>query len=246
MMKKVLWFAVIAIFLAGCTSTKPVQDDKRTNFRKVGVISLIGDEFRFTKVGITLFNNDEFTRNVAGWQLDKLAVQSAMEALRNAEPPVQPEILPIDHTLANKLYRQKGEFGSYADVNRIGDELKALLKKHPVDALILIHNDQVRDPIQGTCISLYGSGLYYRSLPFEEPFIKPHAFLRIVVLDGKTLKTLSQKPVKCVSKSYGTTQLSWESEIKSNLSDRQWNKLQTEIKHLIKANVTSALEEIGL
>ncbi|HET7832900.1 MAG TPA: hypothetical protein VFK88_08065 [Gallionella sp.] len=245
-MKNVLWFFALAVVLTGCASTTPIQDEERSKLKKVGIVSLIGEEFRFTKVGLTLFNNDEFSKNVSGWQLDKMVVQSAVETLKNAEPPMRPVVLPVDHSLLGKLYRQKGEFGSYVNVNRIEDDLRALVKKHPVDALVLIHSEQVQDPIQGTCIYLYGSGLYYRSLPFDEPYIKPYSFLRIVVLDGKTLKPLSQKLVNGISKDYGKMQMSWEDDIKHNFTDKQWIKLQAEVRHLIKANVVSSLQEIGL
>lgn len=246
MMKNVFWLTAIAIFLAGCASTQPLPDERRTTIKKVGVISLIGDEFRFTKVGLTLFNSDEFTKNIAAWQLDKLAVQSATGVLREAEPPIRLVALPTDHNLVNKLYRQEGEFGSYVNLKRIRDDLKTLLDKHPVDALIVIHNEQVLDPIQGTAILLYGPGLYYRNLPYAEPFVKPHFFFRVVVLDGKTLKPISQKLVKSVSKDFGKMQISWEDEIKTNLSDKLWNKIQLDIKHMIKTNVTSALQDAGL
>lgn len=246
MMKNILWLSAIAIFLVGCASTKPIQDDQRSKIRRVGVVSLIGEEFRFTKVGLTLFNSDEFAKNISAWQLDKLAVQTATEVLKDADPPIRYVALPVDRTLVNKLYRQEGEFGSYVNLKRIKDDLKAMLDKHPVDALIVIHNEQVLDPIQGTAILLYGPGLYYRGLPSAEPFVKPHLFFRIVVLDGKTLKPLSQKSVPSVSKGYGRMAISWDDELRINLSEKQWAKLQAEIKHLIKSNVTSALQEIGM
>lgn len=245
-MKNVLWIFAFAAFLTGCASTTPIQDEDRSKLKKVGIVSLIGDEFRFTKVGLTLFNNDEFYRNISGWQLDKLAVQSATEVLREANPPIRTVTLPVDHALVNKLYRQEGEIGSYVNLKRVKDELKALVDKHPVDALIVIHNEQVLDPIQGTAILLYGPGAYYRSVSYAEPVFKPHFFFRVVVLDGKTLKPLSQKLVKSVSKDFGKMQISWEDEIKANLSDKLWTRIHVEMKLLVKSNVASALLDAGL
>lgn len=243
-MKKFVWLITLSIMLAGCASA-PLQKDQRAKIRDVGVISLVGEEFRFTKIGFTVFNNDEFTKNNASWQLDRQIEQNVIETLKNANPPIQTVAPVVDHKSLYKLYRKEG-FGSYVSLDRIESDLKELLNKQPMDALILVHNAQVQDPILGTSIYLYGPGLYYRTLPFVDPFVKPHAFLHVIILDGKTLQPLSQRYIQGVSKDYGKMQLSWDDELKNNLSEKQWAKFQADIEQLVRDNVKSSLLEMGL
>jgi len=245
--KKALGLLACASLLAGCASTEPVRDNQHAGLREVGVVALIKDEFQFTKVGLTLLNTEEFTRDISDWELDKLATQTVLDALRNDKTTVNPVALPVNPSLAAKLYRQKGVFGSYVNINRIKGDLQALVDKNPVDAIILIHSEQVQDPIQNTSINLYGTGLYYRVTPFDEqPFIKPYSFLRIMVLDGKTLRPVNQKLVKCISSNYGRTSLLWDKGIKTNFPDAQWNGLKVEIRQMIKIKINGALKQISL
>lgn len=246
MIKKMVRFVVLASLLSGCAATEPMQDEPRTGVRKVGVVSLIKDEFLFTKIGLTLLNNDEFARDISGWQLNTLATQTTLDALRQDGATIKPVALPVEQALLAKLYRQRGEFGSYVNINRIKGDLKAMVKNDPVDRIVLIHSEQVQDPIQRTSINLYGTGLYYRVTPFdEEPYIKPYSFLRVMVLDGKTLKPISHRLVKCISKNYGRMPLYWDEEIRTNLPTAQWSKLETEIKLMITTNINATLKEIS-
>ena len=245
-MKKFLYVIAISILVAGCATTAPIPKDQRAKIKEVGVISLVGEEFRFTKIGFTVFNNDEFTKNIAAWQLDKQIEQAVTDALKGANPPIQMVVPSVDHNSLYKLYRQKGAFGSYVSLDRIENDLKALLNKQPMDALILVHNEQVQDPILGTSIYLYGPGLYYRSLPFVDPFVKPHSFLRVIILDGKTLQPLGQRLIQGVSKDYGKMELSWDDEVKNSLSEKLWSKFQVDIEQLVRENVTNSLQEMGL
>ena len=244
-MKRILSLAIFSVLLAGCAATKPVSHDQRAKIKEIGVVSLVGDEFKFTKIGLTIFNNDEFIRNIDDGQFDKQIEQLIIKTIKNENPATHAATLAADRNVLHKLYRHK-ELGSYASLDRIKADLKALLINQPVDALILVHNEQVQDPIMGTSLNLYGSGLYYRSFPFVDPVVKPYTFLRIVVLDGKTMKVLGERAILGISKDYGKMQLSWDDELKNNLSDKQWAKFQADIKQLANENIVHALHEMGM
>ncbi len=243
-MKK-MFILLFAICLSGCIGTVPIKPEQRANLHKVAVVSLLGGDLRFTKVGFTVFNNDEFIKGSTTWNLDNEVQKNIVEVLRQTSPDLQVVPVPFDRSELFKIYKSSQSWGEYQSLDRIEPELKRKMAESPVDAVILIHKIRVEDPVAFTSVYLEGYGVYYRSLPFVDPFIKPYALFRIVVLDGKSLKPISDKYVRGISNSYGKSQISWDDQLKNNLSDQLISDFRSAIEVVVKNNVQIGLKEIG-
>lgn len=243
-MKKILPL-IVTILLIGCVGTVPIKSEQKANLHKIAVVSLLGDEFRFTKIGFTVFNNDTFAKDSSTWKLDNLIEKNIAETIIHTSPDIQIVQVPFDRTELFRIYKPAESFGTYQSLDRIDSELKKKTTETPVDAIILVHNNMDQDPIGRTSVPIAGYGVYYRSMPFVDPFIKPFALFSIVALDGKTLKPISEKYVRGISAAYGKSKISWDDQLKNNMSDQLSSEFRSEIEALIKNNIKSGLKEMG-
>jgi len=244
-MKKIAPVFLLVLALASCT-TAPIKPEQKASLHNIAVVSLMGNELEFTKVGFTVFNNDKFTRETSDWKLDAEIERIATEELKKSSSEIKMVLVPFDRAELFKIYKPADSWGEYASIDRITPELKMKLAQTPVDAVLLVHKQRGEDPIAMTSVYLQGYGVYYRTLPLVDPLMKPYAMFTIVLLDGKTLKPITAKYVRGVSTAFGKTQLSWDEKIKNNLSDQLLSEFKSDINTVIESNLESGLKEMGL
>jgi|GEM_PF-6938831 hypothetical protein len=244
-MKRNLYLLILVLSLTACANLSPIKPEQKSNIHNVAIVSILGDELKFTKVGLTVFSNDNFDRDTTNWNLDVEAQKSIMNELQSSSPDIKVVQVPFNREALFKIYKSPNSWGEYASLERIEPELKNALAANPVDAVILVHKQRGEDAIGMTSIFLEGYGIYYRALPFVDPVLKPYVYFSIVVLDGKTLKPLTSRYVRGISTEYGKTKISWDDQIKSNLSEQLIADFQASIKSVIKNNLHTSLNEMG-
>jgi hypothetical protein len=245
-MKKIFIYTFFALVLVGCANTAPIKPEQKSNIHTVTVVSLLGNDLEFTKVGFTAFNNDYFVRDTTNWDLDSEIKKITTETMQISSPNIKTIQVPFDQSELFKIYKSPGSWGDYTNISRIEPELKIKLSDSPVDAVLLVYKASEEDPIAFTSINIKGYGIYYRSLPFVNPTLKPYALLRLELLDGKTLKPITSKYIRGISTDYGKTEISWDDQIKNNLSDSMLSDFKTSISTLIKENLKTGLIDMGL
>ncbi len=245
-MKKIISVFLLSFFLTGCIGTVPIKPEQKANIHSVSVVSLLGDELSFTKVGFTVFNNDGFTKNVTTWKLDDTVQKAIVEGLNNSSSNIKVVSLPFDRSELFKIYKSPQNWGAYTDIGRIEHEIRRQVNDSPVDAIVLVHKVRAEDPVAFTSVFVEGYGIYYRSMPLVDPLLRPFALFEISILDGKTLKPITTKYVRAISSAYGKTQISWDDQLKNNISDQLLEDFRSEIELIIKANIQSSLTELGL
>lgn len=244
-MRKLAFISLLVLSLVGCVSTGPIKPEQKENLKNVAVVSILGDKLEFTKVGFTVFNNDHFVRDTNNWSLDN-QVQSVIEKqLLQTSPNIKIASVAFDRSQLFKVYKSPDDWGDYTSLDRIEPELKSKLTQTPVDAVFLVHKLRSEDPIAFTSIYIEGYGIYYRTLPFVDPLMKPYALFGVTVLDGKTLKPITTKYVRGISTQYGKTQTDWDSQLKNNMSEKMLEDFRVEINNVIKTNLEGALVEMG-
>jgi hypothetical protein len=95
---KTIWIGALLLSgLAGCGSfiKAPVSRDELAKVHKVGVAAVFDDQFHGRQLGWTVFGNQRFDADIAGWEVNKLAQQRAVEALRQGNPRLQVEALQV-------------------------------------------------------------------------------------------------------------------------------------------------------
>lgn len=244
-MKKIIFLWLLFFSLAGCT-TVAIKPEQKASLHTIAIVALMGNELEFTKVGFTVFNNDNFVRNTSDWNLDAEIEALAAGELNKSSPEIKITSIPFDRAALFKIYKQPDRWGEYANLDRITPELKIKLEQTPVDAVLLVHKQRGEDPIAMTSIYLQGYGVYYRTLPFVDPLMKPYAMFSLVLLDGKTLKPITTKYIRGVSMAFGKTQISWDENLKNNLSEQLFLEFKSEIHKVIETNINSGLKEMGL
>jgi hypothetical protein len=244
-MKKILC-ALLTFALVGCVTTSPIKTELKSNIHSITVVSLLGNELEFTKVGFTAFNNDHFVRDSTDWNIDSEVQKTTSRALQQSSPNIKIVQVPFDQSELFKIYKSSESWGDYASINRIESELKNKLRQTPVDAILIIYKASGQDPVAHTSIYVQGYGVYYRSLPFVDPTMKPYALFHIALLDAHTLKPITSKYVRSVSTDFGKTEVSWKDQIKNNLSEPMLLDFKSSINTVIKDNLETGLKEMGL
>jgi hypothetical protein len=134
-----LWFITLLVLsLVGCVGTGPIKPEQKENLKTVAVVSILGDQLEFTKVGFTVFNNDHFVRDTNNWSLDN-QVQSVIEKqLQQTSPSIKIVSVAFDRSQLFKVYKSPDDWGDYISLDRIKPELKNKLTQTPVDAVFLV------------------------------------------------------------------------------------------------------------
>lgn len=237
---------MLIVGLTGCANTGPMNPEQKAEIHSVAVVSLLGDQLEFTKVGFTVFNNDYFVRDTSSWEMDAKIQKTIANELQKSSPNIKVIDVPFDRAELFKIYKSPDSWGEYVSLSRIEQELKNKVSQTPVDAVILVYKQRGEDPVAFTSVYLNGFGIYYRTLPLVDPLMKPYVLFSINVLDGKTLKPITGKYVRAVSQQFGKTQISWDDQLKNNLSESMLSDFQTDVNGLITDNIKSGLKEMGL
>ena len=77
--------AALTIALSGCSALnikRGVSDEDLANTKRVGVVSLLGNQFQAVSIGTTVFTNNSFSFPVPDWNIDKTALEEALTLLR--------------------------------------------------------------------------------------------------------------------------------------------------------------------
>jgi hypothetical protein len=244
-MKKILC-SLFLFALVGCATTSPIKSEEKSSIHTITVVSLLGNELEFTKVGFTAFNNDHFVRDSTDWNIDSDVQKTISKALQQSSPNIKIVQVPFDQSELFKIYKSPESWGDYASITRIEPELKNKLSQTPVDAVLIIYKESGQDPVAYTSIYVQGYGVYYRSLPFVDPTLKPYALFHIALLNANTLKPITSKYVRGVSTDFGKTEISWNDQIKNNLSESMLLDFKSSINTVIRDNLDTGLKEMGL
>jgi len=69
-MKGFAQIAAAVLLLVGCAQMKQSEERRLTTVQRLGIVSLLGDTFHGTHIGITVFENVNFDVAVPAWRID--------------------------------------------------------------------------------------------------------------------------------------------------------------------------------
>jgi hypothetical protein len=192
------WIAMVVLFCMAMTvllvlgsggaarAWFETRDAKLQSVRTVGIISAIGDQFTFSKAGLTGLDNSPRSGSVASWGLDDLIAQQVTEALS-----VRFQVQPVTYSRA--IFATAKESPVTA-VNLVrGDPFKKLVQTEVspqgLDAYIVI--TKAKAYFGGGSRKVEGVGLIRYSTVLES-FDLLHALYEIRVVDGKTFDIIEK------------------------------------------------------
>jgi hypothetical protein len=176
---------VLAVSVGGCAMFA-TRDTKLQAVKTVGIISAVGDEMSFARMGLTGPNNGSQRFPIGSWGLDDLIVQQATAALSGRF-----QVQPVSY--------QRAAFAAIKDspvapVNLMrGDPFKKLVQTEVspqgLDAYIVI--TKAKSNFGGGARKVEGIGfISYGTLLVS--YSQIHALYEIRVFDGKTFDVIEK------------------------------------------------------
>jgi hypothetical protein len=183
---KVATVVLLAFSLSAC-ATFENRETKLQAVRTVGIISAVGDEMNFARIGLTGPNNADQSFPIGPWGLDDLIVQQATAALSGRF-----QVQRVNYQRA--AFAAAIKDSPIAPVNLMrGDVLKKLLKTEVspqgLDAYIVI--TKAKSNFGGGARKVEGIGFVsYRTLLAS--YSEIHVLYEIKVFDGKTFDVIEK------------------------------------------------------
>jgi hypothetical protein len=191
------WVAMVILFCTamailvvlssgGAHAWFETRDAKLQAVKTVGIISAIGDQFTYTKAGLTGLDNSPRSGPIASWGLDDLMVQQVTDAMN-----IRFQVQPVTYPRAAFATTQESAITA---VNLVrGDPFKKLVQTEVspqgLDAYIVI--TKAKAYFGGGNRKVEGIGLIRYSTVLES-FDLLHALYEIRVVDGKTFDIIEK------------------------------------------------------
>lgn len=170
--------ASAVLIVAACVLPGPAAA-KFDNVRRIGVISAIGDVFTVQKIGITAFGNDVKEMPVGSWNINSFMIGRIRAALASRF-----EVRPVRYRVADFPVGQGNIF------NSTESKIAAAVRQaspQGLDAYVVVTKDQSVWPQTNQLME--GLGIVERA-GLGSSTVKVFAFIRITVIDGRTLSGL--------------------------------------------------------
>lgn len=226
---------LVAIALSGCTAAK-LQPEQISSIRNIGVLSLLPTELHYTKIGVTVFNNEHKSIPV-GDVLNDAARFSAQRWLQRV--PGRKVSLLRDETdaLRSRYYGRSMVMSDSTE--RIQNELIQMTKANGLDAIIVI--GEVFDRDQGRA----GVRVFLRAGlgDIRAALIQPDVVLQVVDKSGTAIARDYVQPDGSPAVRSGDR--AWEYRLDANLDEATQAKLLTDMEHAISESVGMKIGRLG-
>lgn len=173
----------IFCLLAGCATTQDrVSPEASSGIKRIGVMSLIGNELRREYVGMTVFGNEHENRDISDWKLDDEYEAQAGRALA-AIGPFETIGLGPERRAAEVFLDIK------APQDVIEKRLKAIAERNSLDAIVVVVSRTSGDFLANSNQTFSGIGFFCRGFAVYAL----HITASVGVVDGHTGKLLASR-----------------------------------------------------
>ncbi len=229
---------LVALILTACAAPKLTQE-QAGSIKKIGVVSLLPQEVKYRKIGITVFNNEFKTLPTEKDAFNSTARASAERYLVQSGKYQVKQIVVDVPPMAKKLNRRSLVMS--ADIERIETDVVQWSKAHDVDAVIVIGENF--DPERG----ISGLAMTMRAGFGDIRSAVAVAGLQVAGMTAKKEIFLSRYPSvgmgSPVSRSGGKP---WSYRLEENLDEATHDQVVKALQHDIDHMVTSTLIASGL
>lgn len=222
--------SAVVFFAALLAAPASAEEGSSSGQKRVGVISILGDQFYDDRVGLTVFGNKLQRHDVTDWGLDDFWESKIEAALADLSPD---EIVPLaaDRALLRVAYPsaedEDGWLAQYRapKFKRITEALQTIARDNQLDAIIVLASD---------AIDLAGTNQYLESFGAYRSGKKGPAWFYMVsqlhLIDGASGKPTTSKWLETAKRE--KTQFGrWPSErVPDELLDRRFDEYSGEEK----------------
>lgn len=230
----VVLFSLVA---AGCSSmpSHVALHKEQRSLHKIGVVSLLGDDARFYRAGPLMLPTQHEFLPVPQWRIDTYARAVVRRQLAQRyqyvplhyDPRALEDAMEVGDSERFRLGNVQGQLHKIVDGR--------------VDAVVLIVPTTQDDLISGKSEPLMGYGMYRLTL-MSQQIGAPYVGVKVVLLDAKTLKPISQH-AESKYMSYYTA--GWNTDFK-DMPMVQKRQVEQNIKTLLSKELKAGLKQVGL
>ena len=217
---------LLAVFLASCASSPPVESRKGlvASAKSVAIVTAVGRQVELQYIGFTIFNNIVKPADISTWGLDKKIQDAARQLL-----PKGVELRTVEYApeLEQIHYAPAADRGLRAD---LGDQvllpyINRLTQRTPVDLILFIL------PRGGPRSLIISNGHMAGSFGFVQ------AHIAVVLMDARTKQEIFGKASlpPCTG---GVTKFDYESRDMANTLEQH----RTELERLWMTCISKKLE----
>jgi hypothetical protein len=235
--RKALALLAATPFVAGCASSHLAAADE-ARIHTIAIVSLVPETASFTKIGLTVFNNDNATIDLLG-RADPLVQSIARARVAKARPRWSVQEIPYDRA---QILAKLRSFGLILtrDEGRIQKELADLVNSNHLDAIVLIV------PQSADSFGIEGLGIWMRpGLISGIRFLYAHARvdLEIVGADGKAIALAAQQAASV--KKLDPDALGVVPNLKDDLRPELLNRFRAEILATLEKTLNAEFDSLG-
>ena len=114
-MKRIMLYILMIVILGGCTyAAIPIKNETLVKIDKIGIVSIVGNEFTYGYMGITVFNNEVKLENQNfidfDYQVQRILEESINTKLTNNPKPIKIVNVDFDREKLINSYREEGKY----------------------------------------------------------------------------------------------------------------------------------------
>ncbi|MES2942014.1 MAG: hypothetical protein V4772_03990 [Pseudomonadota bacterium] len=125
---------LFAALLSACAAPK-LSPEQASAIKRIGVVSVLPQEVKYRKIGITVFNNEY--KSLPAGDVFNTTARAKVEAYLRSTGKYQVKQIEVDAPAMAQRLNARSLVMAY-NVERIDTELAELAKKHGVDAMIIV------------------------------------------------------------------------------------------------------------
>jgi len=141
-MKRIMLYILMIVILGGCTyAAIPIKNETLVKIDKIGIVSIVGNEFTYGYMGITVFNNEVKLENQNfidfDYQVQRILEESINTKLTNNPKPIKIVNVDFDREKLINSYREEGKYKVF-NINLIKNELTNIANSHDLKYLVVV------------------------------------------------------------------------------------------------------------
>jgi hypothetical protein len=152
----------ILALIGGCASAPPSTTSTNTiaSYKRIGVVSVVADNFVQQYVGITVFGNERSERSLEQWNIDSEYETQLQEAASKA---LNAEAIAVGPPRSRFLEINNPAFGSPGpNITAVKNKLAETCSNERLDAIVVASKRRSGDIYGGTNQFISGAGIYSR------------------------------------------------------------------------------------
>lgn len=230
----IVFLVTMSILLSGCSSSLEKED--HAVYRKVGLISLVQDQFTFTLQGPFPIQIKQKAEDIPNWKINDHIRTTSNELIGHNFELIE---LDYDSAALNRVFQEQGFPGLTAKQK---SAIRKVIHDKPVDAIVLLENGGIAlGQIHGV---IEGLGVLRRDMYLIPKSVQIHAIFSGRVFDATDFEPLA----------YHDTAISAFKELKghpwsfgfSGMTEQAKLKMRHTIKESSKEALQKVMTKLGL